>query len=111
MEGGGGDDDGLKEAGFGFEPDVKLVEMVAGVELETAAQGEFFADLLRGGKVAVAGASVVFERDFVDVGGTRDNEFDRFKSLLFCGGGNAKGDQLSFGAVGKKRSYDLRFEL
>ena len=33
--------------------------------------------------MAVAGASVVFEGDFVDVGGTRQNEFDRFKSLLF----------------------------
>ena len=42
--------------------------------------------------MAVASASVVFERDFVDFGGTREDEFDRFKSPLFCGGGNAEGD-------------------
>ena len=50
-----------------------------------------------------------FEGDFVDVGGTRENEFDRFKSLLFCGGGNAEGDQLCFGAVGENEG--LRFEI
>ena len=104
MEGGGGDDDGLKEVGSGFEPHIESVEMITGGEIEVSTQGDFFCNLLGGGKVAVAGASVVFERDFVDVGGAREDEFDGFKSLLFCGGGNAEGDQLSFGAVGEKRS-------
>ena len=103
MEGGGGDEDGLKEVGSGLQADIESVEMVAGFELETAAQGEFFAEFFGGGEGAVAGASVVFERDFVDVGGTRENEIDRLKSLLFCGGGNPEGDQLCFGVVGEKR--------
>ena len=109
MEGGGGDEDGLKEVGSGLQADIESVEMITGGEIETAAQGDFFAEFLGGGEGAVARSSVVFEGDFVDVGGTRENEFDRFKSLLFCGGGNAEGDQLCFGAVGENGG--LRFEI
>ena len=37
MEGGGGDDDGLKEVGSGFEPDIESVGMVTGGEIEVSA--------------------------------------------------------------------------
>ncbi len=103
MEGGGGDEDGLKEVGSGLQADIESVEMVAGFKFETAAQGEFFADFLGGGEGAVARSSVVFERDFVDVGDTRENEIDRLKGLLFRGGGNAEGEELDLGAVGEER--------
>jgi hypothetical protein len=101
VEGGGGDDDRVKEVGSGLQADIESVGMVTGGEIEVSAKGDFFAEFLGGGEGAVARSSVVFEGDFVDVGGIRENEFDRFKSLLFCGGGNAEGDQLCFGAVGE----------
>ena len=36
MEGGGVDDDGLKEVGSGFKPDIESVEMITGGEIEVS---------------------------------------------------------------------------
>ena len=101
----------MEEVGVGFEADVEFVEVVAGVEVERAGEGDFFGNFSGGGEGAVAGVPVVDEGDFGDVtqlGGAGEIEVDIFEGFLFCRSWDTEGEEGGGGAVVEKEEVRLR---